>query len=345
MRRAISQNPSRPVMEVLLPIWQRVLQRTSIRATDNFFDLGGTASSAARLFAEIAEAFGRDLPPVMICAAPTIETLAALLEEPTPPRIPPLLLLKAGTEHPPVFIAHGLGGDVLGLADLVGKIESRHPIYGMQSRGIDGIDEPIASMDQRAQFHLDAIKQLQPHGPYFLIGYSLGGLATLEIAQRMSAQGEKIALLALVDTYPDKNHLSVVQSALLTVRQAKRRAGTMIKWALGRAQSQSPGNGGDGGRRPSVVIAQVAQRMREADYSAGRGYHPRFYGGRVRFVKAGINGYFPYNPTAVWAHLVKEFDLETTPGDHVGLVTTHCKDLGSVLSRYLQESDAEGSGG
>ena len=96
--------------EVLVPIWQRVLQRSSVHANDNFFDLDGTPSSAARLFAEIAEAFGRDLPPVMIYSTPTIETLAALLEDPTPPRVPPLLLLKAGTEHPPVFIAHGLGG-------------------------------------------------------------------------------------------------------------------------------------------------------------------------------------------------------------------------------------------
>jgi len=55
-------------------------------------------------------------------------------------------------------------------------------------------------------------------------------------------------------------------------------------------------------------------------------------------VKAGISTCFPDNPTAVWAHHAEEFEVETTPGDHVGMVTTHCKDLGSVLSAGLRES-------
>ena len=179
----------------------------------------------SRLFAEIANAFGRDFSPVTICAAPTIETLAGLLEEPKPPRIPPLLPLKAGAENPPVFITHGLGGDALGLSDLVGKNRLlRHPIYGMQARGIDGIAEPLSSIEERAQFYLDAIQQLQPHGPYFLIGYSLGGMVMLGIWPNvLSAGREKIALLTLVDTYPD-NELSVHCAIWCSYLFAKRNA-------------------------------------------------------------------------------------------------------------------------
>jgi len=70
--------------EILLPIWQRVLRRSSVCEHENFFDLGDTPSSAARLFADIAQAFGRDILPLMIYYAPTIKTLAALLEEPFP---------------------------------------------------------------------------------------------------------------------------------------------------------------------------------------------------------------------------------------------------------------------
>ncbi|MGP0020335.1 MAG: thioesterase domain-containing protein [Candidatus Sulfotelmatobacter sp.] len=326
---------------MLLPIWQRVLQRTSIRVTDNFFDLGGTSSSVTQLFAEIADELGRDFPAVTICAAPTIETLAGLLEETTPPRIRPLLLLKAGSENPPVFITHGLGGDVLGLVELVGKIGSRRPIYGMQARGIDGIDEPLASIEERAQFYLDAIQQLQPHGPYSLIGYSLGGLVTLEMAQRLSAAGETIALLTLLDTYPDKKYLSLVQSTLLTFRQAKRRMQNGIGLALSRKRSQSPEIGDKIQRYlQSASIAGVAQRMKDADYAASRGYCPRFYRGKVKFVRAEIATYFPHNPTAVWADLIQEFALETTPGDHVGMLTTRHSDLSALLSRYLDEANA-----
>ena len=319
--------PSPPVNETLLRIWQRVLRRSSISPSDNFFDLGGTPSSAGVLFSEIGEAFGRDFPAVMICVAPTFERLAALLEDPAPPRIPPLLRLRSG-DGAPVFIAHGLGGDVLGLSHLAGKIETRHPIYGMQAKGIDGIAGPLTSIESMAQYHLDAIKQLQPHGPYFLIGYSLGGLVTLEMAQRLSAEGEKVALLTLVDTYPDMRYLSVAQYLSLFVRRATRDA-----WSLIASPPSSASNG-----RESDVVARVSQRMREADSRALRGYRPRFYRGTIRFVKAEISSNFPDNPAAVWSHLAEKFEVETVPGDHVGMIATHFEKLASVLSRYLVEA-------
>ena len=338
---SVNHKPTYSTKEILLPIWERALQRTSIRVTDNFFDLGGTPSSAIRLFAEIAEEFGRNFPAVSICVAPTIETLAGLLEQPEPPRIPPLLLLKAGSENPSVFITHGLGGDVLGLTDLVRKIESPRPIYGMQVRGIDGIDEPLTSIEERAQYYLNAIQSVQPSGPYFLIGYSLGGLVTLEMAQRLAAGGERIALLAMLDSYPDKRYLSMVQSTLLSLRQNRRRAENRIVRALSKKRSQSSG-GTDKIQRylQSPSIAGLAQRMKDADFAASRGYRPRFYRGEVKFVRAAIASYFPGNPTAVWAQLIQEFALETTPGDHVGMLTTRCEDLGALLSRYLREADA-----
>ena len=303
---SVNHKPTYSTKEILLPIWQRVLQRTSIRVTDNFFDLGGTPSSATQLFAEIADEFGRSFPAVTICAAPTIETLAGLLEEPTPPRIPPLLLLKAGTENPPVFITHGLGGDVLGLADVVGKIESRHPIYGMQVRGIDGIDEPFASIEERAQFYLDAIRQLQPHGPYFLIGYSLGGLAMLEVAQRLSADGEKIALLTLLDTYPDKKYLSLAQSdALISSAKQTPRA---EQDCIGSEQKTIAGSRKQ--RQDSTIPAE------RIDSPCGAKNEGRRFGGVARIsspvlpregqVRESRNRHAisRSNPTAVWAHLV-----------------------------------------
>ncbi len=98
---------------MLTPIWQRVLQLSSVGVDDNFFDLGGDSALALELFNEIAQVTGRELPPVMIYQAPTISALAALLEQPTASRVPPLVQLKSGSKEPPVFIAHGLGGSVM----------------------------------------------------------------------------------------------------------------------------------------------------------------------------------------------------------------------------------------
>ena len=328
-------------VEFLLPLWQRVLQRPSIHVNDNFFDLGGNASLADRIFAEIAEGCGRDLPPLLIYEAPTVATLAALLQQPDPPRLPPLLLMKAGAEDPPISIAHGLGDTVFDLFHLVEKIQSSRPIYGMQARGIDGKDEPSSSIEEMAQFHLGAIKRLQSHGPYYLIGYSLGGLVTLEIAQRLLAEGEKVALLALLDSYPHRDQLAAFQRLLLSLRLAQRRVWSLIKTSSGRTGSKtSEHNAGSAPQQSHSEIssAQVMQRMRDAASLAWRRYRPRFYPGTIKFVKAGISTYFPDDPVAVWSHLAAEFEVETVPGDHLKMIAVHFDSLAAVLSRYLDEA-------
>ena len=196
------------MIEVLTPIWQRVLQLSSIQVDGDFFDLGGDDLLARELFTEIAQACHRELPPVTIYQARTIAALAALLEQPTALKFPALVHLKKGAKKPPVFIAHGLGGSVIDFFQTVRHIESDHPIYGIQAKGTDGLDAPLERIEDMAEFHLSAIRELQPHGPYALIGYSLGGLVALEMAQRLSENGEKVGLLAMLDAYPNLRHLS-----------------------------------------------------------------------------------------------------------------------------------------
>jgi len=314
------------MIEVLTPIWQRVLQLSSAHVEDNFFDLGGDSSLALKLFTEIAEVCGRELPPVVIYQAPTITALAALLEQPTAPRFPPLVLLKAGAEKPPVFLAHGLGGSAMDFFQPLKHIQSEHPIYGLQARGIDGMEEPFERIEDMAQFHLDAIKKVQPHGPYLLIGYSLGGLVTLEIAQRLSASGEKVGLLAMLDAYPHFRHLSLGQRVRLRARQAKR--GLQILGDPGGSRAYQPPVG--------VSFSPAMQRVRDSAYLALTRYRPRFYGGKIKFVRAETSSAFPDDAVAVWAKLAERFEVETVPGDHLGIITTHFDSLAAVLSRYLK---------
>src|ERR1700735_62093 len=200
----MTRPPATAMIGALTAIWESVLQHSPIGPDDNFFDLGGDSLSAATLFLEIEKVCGRQLPSVMIYNAPTVATLAAELEKPSTSRFPPLFLLRAGSAASPAYIAHGLGGSVIDFYRLVTHIESDRPIYGMQARGIDGIDDPFESIEDMAQYHLKAIKQIQAHGPYVLIGYSLGGLVSLEIAHRLIAAGEGVALLAMLDAYPSR---------------------------------------------------------------------------------------------------------------------------------------------
>lgn len=339
------------IIEALTPIWERVLQQSSIGTEDNFFDLGGDSLLAADLFKEIAKVCGRDLPPVMIYQAPTIAALAALLEQPAIPRFPALVQLKAGAKEPAVFIAHGMGGNVMDFYQLVRHIDSPHAIYGMQAKGVDGVDEPFERIEDMAQFFLDAIKERQPRGPYFLIGYSLGGLVALEMAQRLTEHGDEVRLLAMLETYPHRRYLPLLQRVRLFTRMTRHHLITLLRLPVREAITylMNPAerllyvprdsSGSVHNRPPSdETFAATTERMRYSAYLALTRYRPRFYRGKIKFVRAEISLRFPNNPTAIWGNLADDIEVETVPGDHHGIITTHFSTLASVLSSYLREA-------
>jgi acetoacetyl-CoA synthetase len=328
IRCSVKPQATSSTIELLTPIWQRVLQVSPVRLDDDFFDLGGDSSLALQLFNEIAQICDRELPPVTIYQARTISALAALLEQPTTPRFPALVQLKAGARKPPVFLAHGLGGSVMDFFQPVRLIETDRAVYGMQAKGIDGIDEPLERIEDMADFHIHAIRELQPHGPYFLIGYSLGGLVALEMAQRLSAAGEKTALLAMLDAYPHMRYLPWGERVRLIAAQA-RRGLLPFRNLRGGAPYQPP---------PGVSLTPAMQRVRDSAYLALTRYRPRFYPGRIKFVRAEISSAFPDDATTVWTNLADKFEVETVPGDHLGMIATHYEELAAVLSRYLTEA-------
>lgn len=349
----VMQKPVSTMVDVLTPIWERVLRRRAVQQDDNFFDLGGDSLLAVELFAEIERVCGREMAPVTIYCAPTISALAAVLEEPTAPRFPPLLQLKAGTEGSPIFLAHGLAGTAMDFYQLVKYVQTQRPIYGMQAKGTDGVEEPFERLEDLAQYHLDAIKEIQAHGPYYLIGYSLGGLVTLEMAQRLVAQGEKVALLALLETYPHPRFLSLRQRVRLAIRLVWYRATTVSRLPIRDAISyifrpserrlyvtRDSSVNGSGPVPAGASNTPTMQRARESAYRSFTKYRPRFYNGTIRFVKAETPTDFPDNPAAIWSALADRFHTETVPGNHLGILGTHFEKLASVVSRYLQEASS-----
>ena len=349
---SVTQKPTATTAEMLTPIWERVLQRSSIGIEDNFFDLGGDSLLSVQLFSEIQRACGRELAPVTIYCAPTIASLAAILEEPTAPRFPPVLQLKAGNEEPPIFLAHGLGGTAMDFYQLVKYMQTERSIYGLQAKGADGVDEPFDRIEDLAQFHLDAIKELQPHGPYYLIGFSLGGLVTLEIAQRLKEQGEEVALLSLLESYPHSRYLSFKERARLGIRLTTRRASTVGRLPFKDAISyivrpsergfyaSRNASGSPNITQPGAPFAPGLQRARDCGYAALARYRPRFYDGAIKFVRAGVITNFPEDPAAAWSGLAAKIEVDTVPGDHVGILATHYEDLASVVSRFIRETSS-----
>jgi acetoacetyl-CoA synthetase len=340
----VGQDSTPITIEVLTPIWERVLQRRSIRAEDNFFDLGGTPSLAAQICREIGLIAGRDLSPVTIFQAPTIDSFAALLQGSRGSKVPLLVQLKHGEEQPPIFVRHGVDGNVMEIFPFARAIESPHAVFGMHSLEED--DEPSLSVEALARLYLDAMKQLQPRGPYALIGYSFGGLVMLEIAQRLQESGERVALLAMVDSYPHRRFLPVKMRVDVYARLARQHAVNLGKLpmrkkiayltnrSVRRFYASQEENGIASDQKGLVGAPAFDSEFRET--VALESYQPRFYKGKINFVQAATNSpSFPPDARGVWEKLAEEFEIDTVSGDHVGIATTHYRELASVLSRQL----------
>lgn len=249
-----------------------------------------------------------------------------------------LVQLKAGTESHPLFLAHGMGGSVVEFRDLVEFVQTERSIYGLEARGNDGVEKPFDRIEDSAQYFLDAIKKAQRAGPYFLLGYSLGGLVALEMAQQLASQGQTVGLLAILESYPHPTQLALGQRIHLASRM-KRRAMRAVPASPKPPLSASVRDSGYalGGR---THLPPVTERAYQSAYSAWTHYQPRFYEGKIHFVRAAISTIYPDDPLAVWGKLARELEVVTVPGDHHGILAEHCEILGSVLSEYLRNADA-----
>lgn len=187
-------------------IWEKVLDIQPIGIRDNFFcDLGGTSLLAVKLFAEIEKAFNKNLPLSTLLQAPTVEQFANLIsQEGWSGSWSSLVPIQTGGSKPPLFCIHAVGGNVLTYVALARHLGTDQPVYGIQAQGIDGKGSFQTSLEEMAANYIKAIRTVQPEGPYYLGGLSGGGIIAFEMSQQLVAQGEKVALLALFDSYnPD----------------------------------------------------------------------------------------------------------------------------------------------
>jgi amino acid adenylation domain-containing protein len=187
----------------LVKIWEQVLGKRPIGIRDNFFELGGHSLLAVRLMGRVEKAFGKELPLTALVQASTIEQFAELVRQDGSDDLwSSLIPLQADGTKPPFFFVHGLGGTVLRFHELARHMVPDQPFYGIQAPGLNGKQPAMNRVEQLAAYYLEQLVGVQPEGPYYLGGYSFGGLVAVEMARHLSAKGQVVALLAMVDTYP-----------------------------------------------------------------------------------------------------------------------------------------------
>ncbi len=275
----------------LSEIWDEIFNsQRPISIHSNFFDIGGHSLMAVKMIAQVKNIFGCEIPLASLFQSPTIAQLADVIRNNRYKSewsyIIPLQSSESGT---PIFVIHLLDGIIFQLhmhfARHVGKFG---PVYGIQARGVDGKDEPQNNMKEMAAAYLDAIFEVQPNGPYRIIGICDGATVAFEMAQQLRAANREVGLLALV--VPSNPPLQVKPPRPQTID-------------LSRELKSHP---------PEL------KKVIDAHFLARFMYYPKNYPGDVLYIEAADDPPSQSGPVRnAWQKLVAgNFQLISVPGDH-----------------------------
>lgn len=302
----------------LTRIWEQVLGVSPVDADDDFFEIGGTSLLTAALFQQIADRLARRLPLSTILAAPTVSSMTALLRDDTGEAWGPLELLKRGDTQRPLFMAPGLLGETLGLRPLAHHIDTDRAVYGMRGRGLMDGEQPLDRVEDMADVLVDSVRGLQPHGPYSLLGFSLGGLIVVEIARRLLDAGERVEFLGMIDTHSSWCCLNRRERLGQLVRLPLRwpRAITVDMNRTIRLVEERLGI------RPPVAIARDQSRahLRAASRRAQKNYRPQPYPGPIVFFSASLLSPVQVDATMLWSRIASDLTVHQVPGNHNQLI-------------------------
>ncbi len=365
--------PRNEIEARLVGFWEELLGVGGVGVEDSFFDLGGHSLIAVRLFAKIKKAFAVEFPISVLFEAPTIAACAAMIAERTgidtgapdsdapakPARrfefLVPMHQGEGGAKTP-FFLVAGMFGNVLNLRHLAGLLGRDRPFYGLQARGLLGDSEPHSRLDDAARDYIAELRQVQPHGPYLIGGFSGGGLTALEMARALRAEGEEVALLTLLDTpVPLRPGLSRADKALIKLQEFRRKGpGYLTEWLRARrdwkvtearmaAEAMGEGEGAFHNRRIEAAFREALPHVVMAEYDAPVALfrppldrHWKVTGGRwVSREKEFVS------PDNDWSRWMPRLSVHEVPGDHDSMVLEPNVRVMAATLRALIESAEE----
>ena len=180
-------------------VWEEVLGFSPVGVRDDFFELGGDSLSATHMLAVVSERFGRTLSPSALMPTATIEGLARRLTAPAEEGGSLLVAFQTGGTRPPIFFAHGLGGEVYDYRALASHLGADRPVYALRAQGLTDSLPPHETVEEMAAAYVKEVLAVRPRGPYFLGGYSSGGTIAYEMAGQLRAAGHEVMYLAVLD--------------------------------------------------------------------------------------------------------------------------------------------------
>jgi len=333
----------------LATTWQELLDVEQVGAEDSFFELGGNSLHGTQLIARIRDHLHVEFEPRQLFANHVLRQLAARLDrsgvEDSAHADDVVGLQPRGT-RPPLYFVHPAGGSVAHYVRLAPLLGDDQPFYAIDDPGLRGASS-TADLAERAGQYVEAIRRVHPSGPYYLGGWSLGGIIALEMARQLTDAGEKVAIVIAVDTgLPTDQHVPDDMDVLSGfVRDLAGIAGVpaldvdrATLWAPDRdtLEDRALTVIEDAGLVPLGIREELRARIRvfTTNVKASLSHRPRGYGGRLVLISTAEDDDVD---VAAWQALSPDFEHRSVPGNHYSLLQPpHIQPLALALRDCLE---------
>jgi amino acid adenylation domain-containing protein len=357
--------PRTPLEEFLAQAWCAALNVERVSIHQDFFALGGSSLQAAILTNKLTSALGVHVPTSLLFDLADISMLARRLAQlyevqmaerfgmasvtayaagratvglgsaadevdcATHPLIAPL---KTSGERRPIFLVHPPGGIVMCYRELAARMDPSLPVYAIRSRGLHGHERLPASVEEAAADYIQALKTVQPRGPYRLGGWSVGGVFAFEMALQLNASGEHVDRLLLLDTalperslglLPQEERVNVgleygVKYTLAELRDLHPDEQLPFLWehakSLGVLQDETP----------AEVVSQVLADLKQLFHhhlELATAYAPKWYDGTVSLIRpTEVPFELDVSEDRGWRCLARQVEVQYVAGHHHSMV-------------------------
>lgn len=338
---AISKECSTPRNEIehkLIVVWKNLLGVKNIDIHDNFFELGGHSLLAVKMAIEISKQFNFDIPVGTIYQSPTVEELGIIISSDNrQPSRYSLVSIQTQGSRPPLFAIHMIS--LLNLPQHLGKDQPLYFLrYGMAAEGSNRSIR-LPELEKLASHYIDELQQVQPKGPYYLMGFSFGGMVAYEMACQLRANGHRVNLVGLLDTHltHEKQPLPYHQIIHKFFRQSPSQLLMLVKNKIKHWLKKE------------VLDPEFWPHMYTLgpDLACRNGYQPKIYNGRLMLFQAANREsmFFSYVlPEQGWKKLLGDrVEVQQVSGGHLDMCKEpHVKVLAAKLRACMDKAINEG---
>jgi len=357
--------PQTEMEKKLAKIWSDVLKIQRIGIDENFFEIGGHSMIAVTLMVKIEKELGKRLPLAILFDHSNIHDMAQLLEKEIKPiNWGSLVPIRSKGSKKPLYLVHGAGLNLLLYTTIVARLDPDQPVFGLQAKGLDGVDEPLDTIEGIAAYYNSEILKVDNSGSYALAGFSMGGQLAYEMARQLVEAGKKVSFLGVFDTVSEnasdmhipfiKRHyfradrlfhqIYWIVSTFLKMPGNKKSDFVSAKWRsikqkITKDDYKLKPEGVSVGKQSE--LPKYLHKVHQANYIALEKYILPPYPGKLTLFRALDQKFYIKDPIKYgWDEFVKEMVILDIPGEHSTIFAPPNDELfAKALQKCLDERE------